>query len=87
MTPVFELEQHQVHEVLRILLHTIVFNRALGPVKPVERDSELFAVTWVSSGRGPHASAPCHAAAALVTRRRPFCPRRSSVATPRCPAR
>lgn len=50
MTPVFELEQHQVHEVLRILLHTIVFNRALGPVKPVERDSELFAVTWVECG-------------------------------------
>jgi autophagy-related protein 101 len=45
--PIFDLEQHQVREVLRILLHTIVFNRALGPVKPVERDSELFDVTWV----------------------------------------
>ncbi|KAI3426852.1 hypothetical protein D9Q98_006798 [Chlorella vulgaris] len=50
LTPVFELEQHQVREVLRILLHTIVFNRALGPVKPVERDSELFEVTWVECG-------------------------------------
>ena len=46
----FELEQHQVREVLRILLHTIVFQRALGPVKPVERDSELFEITWVSQG-------------------------------------
>ena len=47
LKPVFELEQHQVREVLRILLHTVIFNRALGPVKPVERDSELFEVTWV----------------------------------------
>lgn len=47
LRPVFELEQHQVREVLRILLHSIVFQRALGPVKPVERDSELFEVTWV----------------------------------------
>ena len=50
LRPVFELEQHQVREVLRILLHSIVFQRALGPVKPVERDSELFEVTWVRSG-------------------------------------
>jgi hypothetical protein len=50
LKPVFELEQHQVREVLRILLHTVIFNRALGPVKPVERDSELFEITWVSLG-------------------------------------
>jgi len=48
LRPVFELEVHQVREVLRVLLHSIIFQRALGPVKPVERDSELFEVTWVS---------------------------------------
>lgn len=51
LKPVFELEQHQVREVLRILLQSILFNRALGPVKPVERDSELFEVTWVRARR------------------------------------
>ena len=57
LKPVFELEQHQVREVLRILLHTVIFNRALGPVKPVERDSELFEITWVSlEGRTDAAS-------------------------------
>jgi hypothetical protein len=29
------------------LLHTIIFNRALGAIKPVEVDSELFDVTYV----------------------------------------
>ena len=47
LAPAFELEPHQVTEVLRLLLHTIIFQRALGPVKPQERDSELFDVTWV----------------------------------------
>ena len=32
------------------LLHTIIFNRALGPVKPQEVDSELFDVTYVRCG-------------------------------------
>ena len=31
------------------VLHTILFNRALGPVKPKEVDSELFDVTYVST--------------------------------------
>jgi len=31
------------------VLHTIIFNRALGPVEPKEVDSELFDVTYVSS--------------------------------------
>ncbi|KAL4419641.1 hypothetical protein ABPG77_008582 [Micractinium sp. CCAP 211/92] len=50
LKPVLELEAHQVREVLRLLLHSIIFQRALGPVKPVERDSELFDVTWVECG-------------------------------------
>ncbi|PSC69772.1 Meiotically up-regulated 66 [Micractinium conductrix] len=50
LAPAFELEPHQVTEVLRLLLHTIIFQRALGPVKPQERDSELFDVTWVECG-------------------------------------
>ena len=49
LKPVLELEAHQVREVLRLLLHSIIFQRALGPVKPVEQDSELFDVTWVRS--------------------------------------
>ena len=56
LKPVFELEQHQIREVLRILLHTVIFNRALGPVKPVERDSELFEITWVRLGGGTDAA-------------------------------
>jgi hypothetical protein len=31
------------------LLHTIIFNRSLGPVKPQDVDSELFDITYVSS--------------------------------------
>ena len=29
------------------ILHTIIFNRALGPVRPREVDSELFDITYV----------------------------------------
>ena len=29
------------------LLHTIIFSRALGPVKPQEEDSEIFDITYV----------------------------------------
>ena len=32
------------------LLHTIIFNRALGPVKPQEVDSELFDITYARCG-------------------------------------
>ena len=31
------------------VLHTIIFNRALGPVRPREVDSELFEITYVRS--------------------------------------
>eukprot|EP00879_Flechtneria_rotunda_P004058 GHRR01004301.1.p1 GENE.GHRR01004301.1~~GHRR01004301.1.p1 ORF type:complete len:212 (+),score=52.76 GHRR01004301.1:169-804(+) len=45
-----EVELHQVREVLRCVLHTIMFNRSLGQVRPVEVDSELFDVTFVHCG-------------------------------------
>lgn len=48
--PVLELEFHQVKEALRCVLHTIVFNRALGFLVPVEVDSELFDVTYIKCG-------------------------------------
>ena len=35
------------------MLHTIVFNRALGHVRPVDVDSELFDVTYVRGGGDP----------------------------------
>lgn len=42
------MEPLEVREVLRCLLHTILFNRALGPVALREVDSELFdGLTWV----------------------------------------
>lgn len=37
-----------MREVLRCILHTICFNRALGLVSPRDVDSELFDVTYVS---------------------------------------
>lgn len=48
--PVLELELHQVKEALRCVLHTIVFNRALGFLAPVEVDSDVFDVTYVKCG-------------------------------------
>lgn len=45
-----EVELHQVREVLRCVLHTIMFNRSLGQVKPQEVDSELFDTTYVHCG-------------------------------------
>lgn len=48
---------HQAPEVLRALLHTIVFHRALGLVRPQEVDSQLFDLTWVrgwSHGNNRH---------------------------------
>lgn len=44
------VEQYQIQEVLRCLLHTILFNRALGPVKPCEVESELFELSYVQCG-------------------------------------
>ncbi|KAK9803935.1 hypothetical protein WJX72_006313 [[Myrmecia] bisecta] len=48
--PSLAVEQYQVREVLRCLLQTIIFNRALGPVRPREVDSELFDITYVQCG-------------------------------------
>ncbi|KAG2434954.1 hypothetical protein HYH02_012150 [Chlamydomonas schloesseri] len=48
--PVLELEPHQIREALRCVLHTIVFNRALGYVVPNDVDSELFDITYVKCG-------------------------------------
>jgi autophagy-related protein 101 len=45
-----EIRSHQVTDILRCLLHTITFNRALGAVKPRDVDSELFDLTWVTTG-------------------------------------
>lgn len=38
---------HQLPEVLRPILHTIIFHRSLGLIRPYEVDSELFDLTWV----------------------------------------
>lgn len=48
--PEIEVDAFQVKETLRILLHTILFNRALGPVTPREYDSDLFDITYVRCG-------------------------------------
>ena len=48
--PTLDIEPYQVTEVLRCLLHTITFNRALGAVSPRDVDSELFDLTWVTCG-------------------------------------
>jgi hypothetical protein len=46
--PSLEVEHsHQVKDVLRCVLHTILFNRALGLVRPREVDLELFNITYV----------------------------------------
>ncbi|ONK77247.1 uncharacterized protein A4U43_C02F4590 [Asparagus officinalis] len=44
------LEPVEIREVLRCILHTIVFNRALGLVRPKDVDCELFEITYVQCG-------------------------------------
>jgi autophagy-related protein 101 len=51
--PSIEVELHQLREVLRCLVHTVIFNRALGPLKPEVHDSELFDITWVRTMTWP----------------------------------
>ncbi|KAK7848817.1 autophagy-related protein 101, partial [Quercus suber] len=41
-----EVEHFEIREVLRCILHTIVFHRALGLVRPKDVDLELFDVTY-----------------------------------------
>lgn len=48
--PTLVVEPFQVTEVLRCLFHTILFNRALGPVVAREIDAELFEITWPHCG-------------------------------------
>mmetsp|Transcript_69055 Transcript_69055/g.218401 ORF Transcript_69055/g.218401 Transcript_69055/m.218401 type:complete len:93 (-) Transcript_69055:806-1084(-) len=45
--PLLDVENHQIREVLRSILHTILFSRALGLVQPKDVDSELFNLTYV----------------------------------------
>lgn len=45
-----EVEHFQIREVLRCILHTVAFHRALGLVRPKDVDSELFEITYVQCG-------------------------------------
>ncbi|KAJ0963403.1 hypothetical protein J5N97_028525 [Dioscorea zingiberensis] len=45
-----EVEHIEVREVLRCILHTIMFHRALCLVRPKDTDSELFEITYVKCG-------------------------------------
>lgn len=41
------VEEHQVREVLKCIIHTIIFNRALGHVSPRDMDLQLINVSYV----------------------------------------
>lgn len=43
-------EPFQVKEVMRAVLHTILFSRTLGVVRPRDVDSELFDLTYAMCG-------------------------------------
>ncbi|CAE6263256.1 unnamed protein product [Arabidopsis arenosa] len=45
-----EVESFEIREVLRCILHTIVFHRALGLIRPKDIDLELFEITYVQCG-------------------------------------
>ncbi|XP_010550372.1 PREDICTED: autophagy-related protein 101-like [Tarenaya hassleriana] len=45
-----EVEHFEIREVLRCILHTIVFHRALGLIRPKDIDLELFDITYVQCG-------------------------------------
>ncbi|KAH9711710.1 Autophagy-related protein 101 [Citrus sinensis] len=45
-----EVEHYEIREVLRCILHTIIFHRALGLVRPKDIDLELFEITYVQCG-------------------------------------
>eukprot|EP00299_Pterocystis_sp_00344_P018600 c9282_g1_i1.p1 GENE.c9282_g1_i1~~c9282_g1_i1.p1 ORF type:complete len:180 (-),score=21.77 c9282_g1_i1:74-613(-) len=42
-----EVEQYQVKEILKCLLHTVMFHRALGAFAPEDSDSPLFDLNFV----------------------------------------
>ncbi|KAL8240655.1 hypothetical protein R6Q59_014010 [Mikania micrantha] len=45
-----DVEYFEIREVLRCILHTIFFHRALGLVRPKDVDLELFEITYVQCG-------------------------------------
>uniref|UniRef100_A0A7N0UKT8 Autophagy-related protein 101 n=1 Tax=Kalanchoe fedtschenkoi TaxID=63787 RepID=A0A7N0UKT8_KALFE len=45
-----EVEHFEIREVLQCILHTIVFHRALGLVRPKDVDMELLEITYVQCG-------------------------------------
>ncbi|KAJ3698651.1 hypothetical protein LUZ61_002356 [Rhynchospora tenuis] len=45
-----ELDPAEIRDVLRCVLHTIFFHRALGLVRPKDVDCELFEITYVQCG-------------------------------------
>ncbi|KAL0721641.1 hypothetical protein Bca4012_036240 [Brassica carinata] len=45
-----EVESFEIREVLRCILHTIIFHRALGLIRPKDIDLELFDITYVQCG-------------------------------------
>ncbi|KAL6526192.1 hypothetical protein OROMI_029832 [Orobanche minor] len=42
-----DVEHFEIREVLRCILHTVLFHRALGLVRPKDIDLELFEITYV----------------------------------------
>ncbi|KAJ3671881.1 hypothetical protein LUZ60_007960 [Juncus effusus] len=44
------LESSEIRDVLRCILHTIFFHRALGIVRPKDVDCDLFEITYVQCG-------------------------------------
>ncbi|KAF5738196.1 autophagy-related protein [Tripterygium wilfordii] len=45
-----DVEHFEIREVLSCILHTIVFHRALGLIRPKDIDLELFEITYVQCG-------------------------------------
>ncbi|KAK9285151.1 hypothetical protein L1049_024336 [Liquidambar formosana] len=45
-----EVEHFEIREVLRCILHSIVFHRALNLVRPKDVDLDLFEITYVQCG-------------------------------------
>ncbi|XP_019185379.1 PREDICTED: autophagy-related protein 101 [Ipomoea nil] len=45
-----DVEHFEIREVLRCILHTVLFHRALGLVRPKDIDLELFDITYVQCG-------------------------------------
>jgi autophagy-related protein 101 len=48
-TSLQNVEEHQVREVLKCVIHTIIFNRALGHVSPRDMDLQLINISYVEA--------------------------------------